>query len=97
MPARGSATPNAGHSQTNSSGPAGAAATSTTGNERVRSAAAGEREQHWPRWLGIVLWRAAAGAPGGLSAVGELQAGPEGVPGRGQVTRPAGQVLLGVA
>jgi hypothetical protein len=48
-------------------------------------------------WLGIVVRPGAAGAAGGLAAVGELQAEPEGAPGRGQVTRPAGQVLLKVA
>ncbi len=62
----------------------------------MRSAAAGERVQDGPRWLGIVVRPAAAGSADGLSAVGELQAEAEGSPGRGQVTRPAGQVLLGV-
>ena len=47
------------------------------GDERVRSAAAGEGVQHWPGWLGIVARPAATGAPGGLAAVGELQAEPE--------------------
>ena len=57
----------------------------------MRSAAADERVQDRARWLEIVVWPAAAGAAGG-----ELQAEPEGA-GRGQVTRPAGQVLFGVA
>ena len=61
----------------------------------MRSAAAGERVQDRARWLGIVVRPAAAGAAGGLAAVGELQAEPEGAPGRGQVTRPSGQVLFG--
>lgn len=50
--------------------------------------AVGERVQDRPRWLGIGVRPAAAGAPGGLAAVGELQAEPEGTPGGGQVTRP---------
>jgi hypothetical protein len=66
------------------------------GDEGVRSAAASERVQHRPGWLAIVVWPA-AGAPGGLAAVGELQAEAKGVAGGGEVTRPAGQVLLGVA
>ena len=57
----------------------------------------GERIKHRPRWLGIVVRPAAAGAPGGLAAVGELQAEPERAAGRGQVPRPAGQMLPGVA
>jgi hypothetical protein len=63
----------------------------------MRSAAAGERVQDRPGRLGVVVRPAAAGAPGGLGSVGELQAEPERAPGRGQVTRPAGQVLPGVA
>jgi hypothetical protein len=62
----------------------------------VRSAAARERVQDRPLGLGIVV-RPAAGSPGGLAAVGELQPEPEGAPGRGQVTQPAGQVLPGMA
>jgi hypothetical protein len=54
------------------------------------TATAGERVQDRPRWLGIALPSATAGSPGGLAAVGELQAEPEGVPGRRQVTRAAG-------
>ena len=62
----------------------------------MRAAPTGERVQHWPRWLGIAVRPAGAWALSGLAAVGELQPEPEGAPGRGQVTRPAGQVLLGV-
>ena len=62
----------------------------------MRPAAPGERVQDRPRRLGVVVRPAAAGAPGDLAAIGELQAEPEGAPGRGQVTRPAGQVRLGV-
>ena len=67
------------------------------GQERVRPAAASERVQDWPRWFGVVVRPAAAGTPGGLAAIGELQAKPEGTPGRGQVRRSVGQVLPGVA
>ena len=62
----------------------------------MRPAATGERVQHRPRRLGIAVRPAAAGASCSLAAVGELQAEPEGAPGRGQVTRPAGQVLFRV-
>jgi hypothetical protein len=67
------------------------------GYERVRAAGACERVPDRPRWFGIVVWPAATGSAGGLAAVGELQAEAEGAPGCGHVTRPAGQVLLGVA
>src|SRR2546430_10326610 len=63
------------------------------GDERARAAPTGERVQHWPRWLGIAVRPAGAWAPSGLAAVGELQPEPEGAPGRGQVTRPARQLL----
>ena len=96
MPARDSAMPNAGHSRPDSSGPAGGSGHGPPpGDERVRSAAAGELVQHRPRRLGIVVRPAAAGAPGGRAAVGEVQAEPEGAAGRGQVPRPAGPVLPG--
>ena len=52
--------------------------------------------EHRPRWLGIAVRPAAAGAPDGLAAVRELQAEPEGAPGGGQFARPAGQVALGL-
>jgi hypothetical protein len=67
------------------------------GDEGVRSAAAGEQVKDRPGRLGIALLPVAAWATGGLPAVGELQAEPEGAPGGGQVTRPAWQVLLGAA
>ena len=63
MAARDSAMPNADHSETKSSGQAGGSWPGPrTGEERARSAAAGELVQHWPRRLSIVV-RPAAGLP----------------------------------
>jgi hypothetical protein len=80
--------PNAGHSQTNSSGPAG-------GSGQVHHREMKECGPPPPA-NGYSTGPVGSESGSGLAAVGELQPEPEGAPGRGQVTRPAGQVLLGV-